>query len=308
MELPVAEETTWWCLKAGREGVLEDDWLDRRMVSTGWGHDGPDFRETDCEEFQENDPSHLNQLSKFVGCHDDGMEEGDMVIAYAPGKGHLSGVGEVGEINYDDTHTFRYLSEEEASEAQVDDHYYWRPISWFDWDAPVLVSDLPKRYQVNGADQIPTPMTLNQYGTLAEDRDRIETLAKEVQDAETVVSSGGGFGPEQESQIQEWVTDNVRELGVYNPRREVRTEVGRIDILAEDDNGEAIIEIKHGRAGDRALGQLLGYMGARQSESTVPVRGLLIAESFTTRVQQAVSVLEAVSLHEFTVQTSVDQV
>lgn len=34
MEIAVDEETMWWCLKAGRGGVLEDDWLDRGIVTT----------------------------------------------------------------------------------------------------------------------------------------------------------------------------------------------------------------------------------------------------------------------------------
>jgi len=119
MEIPVDEETTWWCLKAGRGGVLEDDWLNRGIVTTGWGDDGGDFRDVSPAEFRENDPSHNNQLSKFVGYHNDGMEDGDVVISYAPEKGHIVGVGEVGEIRYDDEQRFQYLTEEEAKDAKV---------------------------------------------------------------------------------------------------------------------------------------------------------------------------------------------
>jgi hypothetical protein len=308
VDIPVDDDTTWWCLKAGRGGVLEDDWIDRGIVTTGWGDSAGDFRDQEPEEFRNNDPSHNNQLSKFIGYHNGGMADGDVVIAYAPGKGHLTGVGEVGDIRYDEDQTFRYLGEEQANEAMVADHYYWRPISWFDWGTPVSVSDLSKRYQVNGSDQIPTPMTLNQYGTLATDRDRIETLAEEISETETVETSGDGFGPERESQIQEWVADNIRTLGLYNPQREVRTEVGRVDILAESDDGEAVIEIKYGRAGDRALGQLLGYMGSRSESESKSVEGILVAGSFTSRVEYAVSALERVSLYEFNVSTSLQQI
>ena len=105
------------------------------------------------------------------------MEEGDVVISYASGKGHIVGVGGVGEIRYDDEQRFQYLFEEEAKDEKVQDRYYWRSISWFEWGTPVLVSDLSKRYQINGSDQIPTPMTLNQHGSLATDNGRIENLA-----------------------------------------------------------------------------------------------------------------------------------
>ncbi|WP_157884817.1 endonuclease NucS domain-containing protein [Halorubrum aethiopicum] len=308
VEIQTEEDTTWWCLKAGRGGVLEDDWLDRNIVTTGWGDSAGDFRSVDPETFRDSDPSHNNQLSKFIGHHSDGMEENDIVIAYAPGKGHLTGVGKVGDIRYDEDQTFRYLSEQEAEEAKVADHYYWRPVSWFDWGTPVSVTDLSKRYQVNGSDQIPTPMTLNQYGSLATDRDRIETLVKEISETETVDISGDAFGPERESQIQEWVANNIRTLGLYNPEREVRTEAGRVDILAESENGETVIEIKYGRAGDRALGQLLGYVGVKSADQSQSVDGILIAESFTSRIKHAVSALDHISLYELDVSTTLHQV
>lgn len=305
MEIPVDDDTMWWCLKAGRGEVLEDDWLERSMVSTGWAEAGGDFRDMEPAEFRENDPDPQYQPSKFIGYHDRGMDEGDVVIAYAPEKGHVSGVGKVGEIHCDPDQTWRYLSEEEAKEAMVLDHYYCRPISWFDWGTPVRVSDLSKRYQVNGFDQIPTPMTLHRYGTLEEDRDKIETLAREIYDSETVETSGDGFGPNKESQIRDWIVDNIREFGLYNPRLEVRTSVGRIDVLAESEDKDSVIEIKHGRAGDRALGQLLGYMGARSEETSSNVDGILIAESFTSRVQNAAIILNDVELYHFNVTTSV---
>lgn len=307
MEIPVERETMWWCLKAGRGGVLEDDWLDQGIVSTGWGEEAGDFRNMEPSEFRDNDPDDQYQPSKFIGYHDKGIEDGDIVIAYAPEKGHISGVGKVGEIRYEEDRNWRYLSDDEAEDALVQDHYYWRPISWFDWETPIRVSDLSKRYQVNGSDQIPTPMTLNRYGTLADDRDRIETLAQEIHDCETVRSSDG-FGPDQESQIQDWLVDNIRTLNLYNPRKEVRTAVGRIDVLADSDDGEVAIEIKYGRAGDQALGQLLGYIGARSKESTSHIDGILVAEAFTSRVKTAVTTLDNVILYELDVSTKLNQV
>ncbi|WP_312909947.1 endonuclease NucS domain-containing protein [Natronosalvus caseinilyticus] len=236
------------------------------------------------------------------------MEEGDIVIAYAPEKGHLTGAGTVGELRYDEDMSFRYLTEEEAQEAQVADHYYIRPVTWFDWGTPVQVTDLSKRFQVNGSDQLPTPGTFNRYGTLETHANRLETLAEEINQAETVESSLGGFGPEQESQIQEWVVNNIRHLGLKNPRREVRTAAGRIDVLADSDHGETVIEIKHGRAGDRALGQLLGYIGSRSEENSGPVSGILLADSFTSRVKHAEKILDDVTLYEFEVETRLQQV
>lgn len=296
----------WWRLKAGRDGVLEDDWLDRGIVTIGWGMHVGDFREMSPSEFRDDDPD--GQASKFIGHHDEGMASGDVVIVYAPSKGHISGVGKVGEPKYDEDVSWRYLSEEEAQEAGVVDHYYWRPVEWFDWGTPVAVSDLSQRYQVNGPDQIPTPGTLSRFGTLAEDTDRIKPLVEELYECETVDTSGGGFGPEKESQIQDWVVNNIKTLDLFNPRKEVRTSVGRVDVLAESEEGEAIIEIKQGRAGDRALGQLLGYVGARQEEIGEDVEGILVAEAFTSRLQVAASAIESIRLFEFRVSTELSSI
>lgn len=306
-QLPVDEATTWWRLTAGRGGVLEDDWLDGRYVSVGWGEAGPDLDDPDVDAATviERDPSPDGQLSAFLG-YDEGIEAGDVVVAYAPEKGHVTGVGRVGEVKYDPDRTYRYLTAEEAATAGVDDHDYWRPVSWFDWGTPVAVSELPARYHATGADRLATEATLARYGSLAADRDRLETLAEAVRTAETAAGTdGAGAGAARESELADWVVANAADLGVSAPRREVATDVGRIDVLATDDQSEVVIEVRRGRAGDRAIGQLLGYMGARRNDSSTPVRGLLIAESFTPRAREAASIIETISLFEFDVTTSV---
>lgn len=301
----IAEDATWWRLKAGRGGVLERDWVDRNIVTIGWGNNAPDFPSVSPSDFVENDPSSGNQLSKFVGYHSEGISEGDVVVVYAPSKGHVSGVGKVGEIQHKPEQSFQYLSPEEEEEYKVADHYFIRPVDWFDWGTPVLLNDLPTRFQVQEEDQIPTPPTLQRFGNIDSERDRIESLRDAVKGAETIEPSKGGFGPEQEAQIQEWVTDNIRQLGGYNARREVGTQVGRIDVLADTDDGEVVIEIKRGRAGDRALGQLLGYVSRRQEEvDEGEVRGLLIAENFTKRVKIAVEKVDNVGAKKFNVETN----
>lgn len=304
-----SKDAVWWRLKAGREGVLEDDWIDRSIVTTGWGRSAPDYPPESPEDFVEEDSSPNKQLSKFVGLHSDGMSEGDIVIVYAPGKGHVSGVGEVGEVRFDPEQSFRYLNSEEEEEYQVADHHFIRPVEWFDWGTPVLLNDLPRRFQVQQKDQIPTPPTLQPFGTLETDRERIEALQTAVTSAETISSEGEGFGPDQEDQIQQWVAENIRQLGGYNSRREVGTQVGRIDVLAETEGGEIVIEVKQGRAGDRALGQLLGYLACRRQEKVdQEVKGLLVAESFTQRMKMAVEAVDGVDLRQFTVETSLNQV
>jgi len=74
---------------------------------------------------------------------------------------------------------------------------------------------------------------------------------------------------------------NLNELGLIFLEYEYNTDVGRIDILCKDDDGNLVpIEVKLGEAGDSAIGQILGYMKAINTE-----RGVIIAQSFSDRVK-----------------------
>jgi len=80
-----------------------------------------------------------------------------------------------------------------------------------------------------------------------------------------------------------YIRDNVNlnELGLNFIEYEYNTNVGYIDILCEDDNGNLIpIEVKLGEAGDSAIGQILGYMKCINAE-----KGIIIAQDFSDRVK-----------------------
>ncbi len=60
-----------------------------------------------------------------------------------------------------------------------------------------------------------------------------------------------------------------------------KAEPGRIDITAEDRKGATVvIELKRGKAGRRAIGQILGYMGILM-RGNKPIRGILVAAEFS---------------------------
>ena len=70
-------------------------------------------------------------------------------------------------------------------------------------------------------------------------------------------------------------------MELYKPQYEYRTNVGYIDILAQDKNEfYVVIEIKVGKARDNAIGQILGYMEAINAK-----RGIILANSFSERVR-----------------------
>ena len=84
-------------------------------------------------------------------------------------------------------------------------------------------------------------------------------------------------------QIEKEIQKNldISKLELYKPQYEYRTNVGYIDILAQDKNGfYVVIEIKVGKAKDNAIGQILGYMEAINAK-----RGIILANSFSERVR-----------------------
>jgi len=58
--------------------------------------------------------------------------------------------------------------------------------------------------------------------------------------------------------------DSVLGLGLANPRREVGAGDFSIDVVAETDFGDIVIENQYGRSDHRHLGQLVTYLSHRQ--------------------------------------------
>lgn len=74
---------------------------------------------------------------------------------------------------------------------------------------------------------------------------------------------------------------DVQNLGLTLIGTEYKTTLGRIDILAKDENDNKIpIEIKVGTAGDSSIGQILGYMTAIGA-----TQGIIMANEFSERVK-----------------------
>lgn len=95
-----------------------------------------------------------------------------------------------------------------------------------------------------------------------------------------------GSVPLYEREVQNYLAKNLQllnEEGLKLIQTEYPVEFGndkgRIDILAEDKTGKlVVIEVKRGRAGREAVGQIQSYMGAilRNSEGR-GIRGILVA-------------------------------
>lgn len=85
--------------------------------------------------------------------------------------------------------------------------------------------------------------------------------------------------------------------------RERIVESGRIDITARDAAGATVvIELKAGPAGQRAVAQILSYMGdVVLEEPDTEVRGILVASAFDRKAVAAARMAPALSLQTYSV-------
>lgn len=95
-----------------------------------------------------------------------------------------------------------------------------------------------------------------------------------------------------EQDLKRHIVTNLEEieqgLKLHPNGMEFPTDIGRIDILAIDkDNDFVVIELKAGLAGDKALGQILGYMAwvKKNLAKDRNVRGLIISNNIEDRLK-----------------------
>jgi RecB family endonuclease NucS len=99
------------------------------------------------------------------------------------------------------------------------------------------------------------------------------------------------------------------ETGLTLLGRQMSTDVGRIDILAEDQKGvRVVIEVKAGDAKDSAIGQIARYLGWYTRKEGKPARGILIASGFPEGVRYAAAAIPNLTLLAYRVQFSFEQV
>jgi endonuclease NucS-like protein len=109
------------------------------------------------------------------------------------------------------------------------------------------------------------------------------------------------FGLERD--LQNALRNNMEQLEpglkTSDQGKEQMVETGRIDISAEDRNGATVvIELKAGKAGRHAIGQILAYMGDF-IEGKKPVRGILVAREFSPQAISAARVVPGLQLRKY---------
>lgn len=93
---------------------------------------------------------------------------------------------------------------------------------------------------------------------------------------------------------------------------EFNTDVGRIDILTVDDNGNFVVfELKLGRGADAAVGQILRYMGWVKrvlAGSERKVSGVIVSQKAGDKLRYAVSAVPNLWVFEYQVQFNISPV
>ena len=121
-------------------------------------------------------------------------------------------------------------------------------------------------------------------GTYSNDGSGVADIQAEVASA---VDTAFGLERDLQQALRRSIEQLESGLAIIDGGTEQTVASGRIDIIARDQSGSAvIIELKAGNADRDAVGQLLAYMGDLMDRET-QVRGVLVAREFTLRAVSA---------------------
>lgn len=101
-------------------------------------------------------------------------------------------------------------------------------------------------------------------------------------------------------------TDNTGRDGLEYP-----TDVGRIDILAVDESANFVVfELKLSRGSDRAIGQIMRYMGwvKQNLAKEKKVKGVIVAKAADEKLKYAASITPNISLFEYDLDFKIKEV
>jgi hypothetical protein len=124
-------------------------------------------------------------------------------------------------------------------------------------------------------------------------------------DAQPDEELGRRIGLERDMQAALRVNIHQLEPGltIVDEGAERSVDSGFIDITAKDSSGVVVvIELKAGAAGQRAIAQILSYMGDVAAEEKSPkVRGILIASEFDSKARAAARIVPSLQLRRYNV-------
>jgi hypothetical protein len=141
---------------------------------------------------------------------------------------------------------------------------------------------------------------------LDNDSDGTENQSEDVAEAAEIT-----FGLERDLQsaLRENIAQLESSLNIIDGGKERVTDAGRLDITAEDSQGNiVVIELKAGVASPDVIAQVLAYMGAIAETDKKPVRGILVAGDFHKRVIWAARAIPNLELRKYAFQFTFESV
>lgn len=133
-------------------------------------------------------------------------------------------------------------------------------------------------------------------------------------ESEEITDKGQLIGLERDMQValRSSIEQLEPSLEIIDGGAERPVSSGFIDITARDADGEiVVIELKTGTARQRAVAQILSYMGdVAEEEEDTTIRGILVAADFDTKARSAARVVPTLSLRSYKVNfefTGVDE-
>jgi len=153
----------------------------------------------------------------------------------------------------------------------------------------------------------------DEYGKLIVTQAGLEELP-EVEVTGEIAEEGKELLFPVESHLRDFIAQNIgaikvnnRSLRLYTDSNgrdgvEYPTDIGPIDILAIDEEGNFVVfELKLSRGADKAMGQLSRYMGwvKRNLSKDKKVKGVIVAKSVDEKLKYAASIIPDISLFEY---------
>jgi hypothetical protein len=126
-----------------------------------------------------------------------------------------------------------------------------------------------------------------------------------------------------ESHLRDFIAQNIGIIKINNHKLklfidengrdgiEYPTEVGPIDILALDEDGNYVVfELKLSRGVDRAMGQISRYMGwiKKKMAGTKKVHGIIVAKNVDEKLKYAASIIPEIALFEYELNFKIGEV
>ena len=168
----------------------------------------------------------------------------------------------------------------------------------------------------NRPNQTKIPFNGNAYNNLASYRDAVRRYRRFLEDDSDIPESEvSATEPTSEPELAQTISlekdmqaairQNIIQieqgLRITDGGRERSVETGFIDITAEDSESiPVVIELKTGVAGQRAVAQILSYIGSVMEEEGIDnVRGILIASEFDRKARAAAKVVPNLTLMRY---------